>query len=84
MSLRHVAAFALAGWYLMMPPIGKDGFPDTHAPLREWTIVGSFDSADDCEGTYVRLSNKPQKGRVNKLLVQADTCIATDDPRLAK
>ena len=61
MKLRHAAALALAGWYLMMPPVyrnGKDVDPDidiggTHldetAPLSKWAIVASFDSAAECE-----------------------------------
>jgi hypothetical protein len=46
MNLRHAAAFALVGWYLMAPPLGNDLKSRTGAPLYEWqsTAVSSDDS----------------------------------------
>lgn len=53
MNIRHVAALALVGWYLMMPPINTrhapDNLVDMYASLREWDILESIDQADDCE-----------------------------------
>jgi hypothetical protein len=43
MTLRKAAALALVGWYLMMPPWGK-----LNAPLSEWVVYQSFDSAENC------------------------------------
>jgi len=48
MKLRHCAALALlAGWYLIAPP-----FHDHHvvdgAPLSRYLVMGSYDSAADC------------------------------------
>ena len=34
----------LSAWYLMLPPMSRDGFPDTGAPLRKWVLLDSFDS----------------------------------------
>ena len=54
MKLRHAAALALVGWYLMIPPIvrppGREGTADTKAPLSKWVKVirSAFDSEDAC------------------------------------
>jgi hypothetical protein len=40
----HAAALALVGWYLMMPPNKKND-----APLSEWTVSRSYDSAQACQ-----------------------------------
>lgn len=55
MNLRHAAALASVGWYLMAPPIA----PDSHGhatgrvlnglPLSTWEQLSSFDTAKGCE-----------------------------------
>jgi hypothetical protein len=77
LKLRHTAvAFALLGWYLMVPPqtrtwwIGPQRSDDS-APLTQWTNAQSFDKAQLCEAA--RVASQPQSGAV---------CVATDDPRL--
>jgi len=83
MKLRHAAALALAGWYLMIPP--KRWLAGADIPLSKWIILNSFDSADECEASAVSLmdkekkKNKPNPGMETW---RAATCIATDDPRL--
>ena len=59
MNLRHAAALALVGWYLMAPPmLSTHDTPDIKterwwakidAPIRDWQILQSLDSANDCE-----------------------------------
>jgi hypothetical protein len=55
MKLRHAAALALVGWYLMVPPGTSKDAPDQpltfdgSAPLSKWKIVGSYDSASGCD-----------------------------------
>ena len=52
MTARHAAALALAGWYLMSPPISypaTKGLSDKDAPLSTWYLQRSFDSAEECE-----------------------------------
>jgi hypothetical protein len=56
LSLRHAAAIALAGWYLMVPPGSckpewvSQGKPlPCAAPLSEWIVTLSFASGDKCE-----------------------------------
>jgi hypothetical protein len=48
MKLRHAAALALVGWYLMMPP--SDGHSiDRNAPLDKWEVYSGYDTAKECE-----------------------------------
>jgi hypothetical protein len=52
MNLRHAAALALLGWYLMMPPVSADrdrAFVYSQAPIGRWQIRGTFGSTIDCE-----------------------------------
>ena len=61
MNLRHAAALALVGWYLMFPPWVAQNTFDAHAPLSEWHLytggLGTrqknddpeYDSKADCE-----------------------------------
>jgi len=53
----HAAALALVGWYLMLPPphteyaqSGQiiDVRADNEAPLSQWTIARSYDTAAQC------------------------------------
>jgi hypothetical protein len=84
MTPRHAAALALVGWYLMMPPPGRNALFDSSVPLAKWKILGSFDKAEDCETAYTHLTEKHRKSEAVKSWVQAEVCVATDDPRLAK
>jgi hypothetical protein len=66
MKLRHAAALALVGWYLMVPPASPN-YPesmtiDTAAPLSQWLVVPSFRTsrgydmtAEQCEKTRVAM-----------------------------
>jgi len=90
MKLRHAAAFALMGWYLVIPPDGGTGRPDEDAPLRTWKIQYSFDTANECEAAKYKLSQQSirdlkaiaPKHKDLDLLFIANICIASDDPRL--
>ena len=53
MKLRHAAALALVGWYLMIPPMAHKeewrlGGPPTAAPISEWFLSDWLDTADAC------------------------------------
>jgi hypothetical protein len=92
MKPRHAAALALVGWYLMLAPWEGNRIANTDAPLSEWTINYSFDSAADCEAMrqskidmgwkiLSRMDATPvERGTADIFLYQK--CIATDDPRL--
>jgi hypothetical protein len=69
MNLRHAAALAMMGWYLILPPMPMDSVtgigptaPD--APLSKWTIIESFDTAGDCE----QRKTSHEKDIMNELL----------------
>jgi hypothetical protein len=52
MKPRHAAALALVGWYLMAPPLYKNGkhyIVVRDAPISHWKIDESFDSAAECQ-----------------------------------
>src|SRR5512146_1281687 len=102
---RHVAALALSGWYLMVPrietdirkmkPAGSAWVFKYDAPIKDWTLNQSFDTAAKCEmrrmelwheGEAVeRLHKRPQLLTLNeaaRIAGMKAQCIATDDPRL--
>jgi hypothetical protein len=89
-KLRHAAALALVGWYLMAAPpmLNKGGSsgPDLGAPLSKWTIEESFDTAKECEAADEKLKTRFLDARPQTLAgiewAQGISCIATDDPRL--
>ena len=95
MNIRHAAALALVGWYLMTPPPLFHSTPDVDldAPLRKWTVYEALDSAQECEAdrnASYHLANQKALGdptddpklRIMRDQLAASQCIATDDPRL--
>jgi hypothetical protein len=92
-KLRHAAALALVGWYLMIPPAvvehGNHRIYTKAAPLSRWSLFQSFDTAKDCQkaatalrqGVVSALSANP-KQPLDNLRPMYAICIATDDPRL--
>ena len=48
MKFHHAAALALAGWYLMVPPVQQSSqlAPNPHAPLKDWSQEGAFDTVE--------------------------------------
>jgi hypothetical protein len=93
MKLRHAAALALVGWYLLVPPWVAPNQFDATAPLAQWPQVKSFDSAAACEqhrlGAFRHFSANKEKldeaaAEYNARLYRAALCVETDDPRLGK
>ena|SRR5208337_381242 len=98
MNIRHAAALALVGWYLMAPPFhhkntGVIDSVESEAPLSTWTLIDSFDTAAECRSGHEkniaaeRLSGQsshlsPEIEAVRVLAAFHAQCIATDDPRL--
>ena len=85
MNLRHTAALALAGWYLMGPPMNSDLKVDDSAPISQWKIMLSFDTAAECEKkraqTLREIAPRKQDAPYSDI-ASASVCVATDDPRL--
>lgn len=86
MKLRHAAALALVGWYLMMPPTSRD-YPmgKVDAPLTEWPKKPTtYRNQKECEHVLdkqIRLANSKNKQITVKFYQQAP-CVSADDPRL--
>ena len=64
MNLRHAAALALVGWYLLIPPVFSAmgnhprAFNDLNASLNRWDIQASFESDTSCEKEKERIRNE--------------------------
>ncbi|MGC2492544.1 hypothetical protein [Candidatus Binatus sp.] len=98
MNLRHAAALALIGWYLIAPPISPGKVRDD-LPLSQWKRIGteSFRTKSGCEAKLAELYNPtidqtmrsdPKVGaegyEIFHRYMNDVQCISTDDPRLAK
>ena len=82
--LTHICVAQFASWYLIRAPMHQGGFwshyfgmqfADTNAPLSKWSIVGKFDSAQQCEAAIAKRAAEQREGL---------RCIGSDDPRLLK
>jgi hypothetical protein len=92
-KLRHSAALALVLWYLIVPP--SKGSPtflfDAHAPLNQWTIRDTFDTAAECRQQARTTANlfkalADKDGTIaainNSKRFAMAICVEADDPRL--
>jgi hypothetical protein len=88
MNIRHAAALALVGWFLMYPIRVPD-----NAPLSEWTHgAATFKSKRDCEkSTELELANCKENQETMTMLsamycqalfTKRTRCVRSDDPRL--
>jgi hypothetical protein len=89
MNLRHTAALALMGWYLMVPDQLHFFHPgsDREPPLFQWRLLGGFDSAAKCQAQIKKMLdvfNDPHHGGYGEPWTRWDhaQCVASDDPRL--
>src|SRR5438309_235152 len=48
MNLRHAAVLSLVGWYLIIPPIGRNGMV-VHEAMDHWLIADQLRSRSECE-----------------------------------
>ena len=89
----HATAFALVGWYLMVPPVSH-GELDNTAPLGVWRIAHAFDTAKGCEDYRFQIQERshkdvPSGGQLatndNQRFAEAavfSQCVSADDRRL--
>ena len=82
MNLRHAAALALVGWYLMVPPISRQGEFLDNAPLSKWTLLDSMDSASDCNAEASRSDMRSKSEIRRNVKIDHSKCMASDDPSL--
>ncbi len=47
----RAAAFALVGWYLIVPPLDDHGRVLRTAPFAKWDLIGNYESAQGCSQT---------------------------------
>ena len=61
MRLRHTAALALMGWYLIVPPYTLPYYNqrDLWVPVSQWKIVERFETATACEGYLQEMKEDP-------------------------
>jgi hypothetical protein len=80
-KLCYAAAFALLGWYVIIPP-----GPDPTLPLSRWMVVHESDSDVDCRvrALMVRVNAKQPPNNGNWVRDQNSyaQCVASNDPRL--
>jgi len=91
-NLRHAAALALVGWYLMVPPIEScngafHGGVCNETPLAKWQIVKTYDSLSGCENikaiwiekgqSYLVEMNASSRSRTTRMA--SDEASATTD-----
>lgn len=95
MTVRHAAAIALVGWYLIVPRYDPSGFVLDKAPVSAWKVYNEYDSPAQCEEVRQQIARiardsideQEQRGETEQGLSQAVValsarCIASDDPRL--
>jgi hypothetical protein len=83
-NISHAAALALAGWYLMTPPIYQQ-LRLSPVPRSKWVINGKFDSAEKRDKFATKYSAelvKKNKIRAAVDFAQTYQCVSIDDPQL--
>jgi hypothetical protein len=85
-SICHAAALAIVGWYMMMPPTGRD-YPmgNVDAPLTQWKKRATvYRDQAECEHVLDRIrrnTNAKNKQTAVRYYKQAQ-CVSADDARL--
>ena len=88
MKLRHAAALALVGWYLMVPTIEGDHHVQLALPMSQWARLGTFKSAQECatnQASRVEIAANAAENEAGDAAYEAarnSVCVQSDDPRL--
>ncbi len=86
MKLRHVAALALASWYLLIPMFDPKSGKVISLPMSDWNEEGIFDSEAECTAARRSLAEDYRKNRapsrIVDLVASQGKCVLSDDPRL--
>lgn len=87
MNLRHAAALALVGWYLIGPPLKtfKPAVVDWNAPVSKWLPAQFFDTAADCQKKIEEVKPRAEeraRQAHTKLPSDPFLCVNDDDPRM--
>jgi hypothetical protein len=82
----HVAAMALASWYLLVPMFDPKSGRVISLPMSDWNEEGIFDTAKECAAAKKNLVEEYRKhgasSRVQNILSSQAACVASDDPSL--
>ena len=84
MNLRHAATLALVGWYLMVPPVGRNDDGDIvigiGRPIHDWFTSRTYDSAEECRHDAVlQTRGGPQPELTGKVFFYPTKELATGD-----
>jgi hypothetical protein len=82
------------GWYMMVPPLTKDGFAQTSVSLSQWQNVGSFASHQSCKtvlqqnqfaagANFGPITQAQSWDERNAVQIMSGQCVPSDNPRLA-
>jgi len=88
LKFQHLAIFAFAGWYLIVPPTTQPSADAYKQPYSSWQIVRGFDEADDCEKFKNNFTGSSREKAASGSLEPAyrdymfAQCLASNDPRL--
>ncbi len=96
MNIRHAAGLMFVVWYLMIPPPYWSKTNPRTAPLRQWTVFGRYDSAQECSEERTKMIRVQSMALLSDLAEGVSDanrpslsldfkhahCIASDDPRL--
>ena len=83
MNFRHAVALAL-GWYLMAPPANQTFTEfDQRAPLPDWSILRSFDTAVECQSYLDKFQQSlkiktSEKLKPGSLVMLESECVASE------
>ena len=83
MTFRHAAAFALLGWYLILPPAAEAPRFDLTAPLNKWTVDSKFASDGECKQVLAAHRLEEARKHIEPRVWTFGRCVASSDPRLA-
>ncbi len=92
MKFRHAAAFALAGWYLITPPVLCDRgrcTVESETPTWQWHRSQAMADAYSCEDFRItvgdaigdEMKDREVRDTYSKALA-AGLCVSESDPRL--
>jgi hypothetical protein len=92
MARSHLSRLIILMWFLIVPPLGKDGRPDKSVSLSDWAKASDYFSADECKRGQTVMADAvasipevtaDQRSKSQGQILSG-LCIASDDPRLAK
>ncbi len=87
MKLHHIAALALASWYLLIPMFDPRSGRVVPLPISQWNEEGIFDSAAECAAAKRNLVEDYKRNKASRAIQEVissqGACVLSDDPRLA-